>query len=865
MKTIYKPPKLAGFIVRQVLPDDKSYTPLGDFEEYYNELAAEKGVAAAYIWYWAQTFNVLARRIGDSTLWAFILLMNFIKFSFRSLKKNKLYSIINFSGLVVGMTASLLIYLYVNHELNHDKFNINHERIYRVSMFGLKQQSMSPAIGDLIARNISSVEKVVRLKKRGDYITRYRPDGSEARETLTSIKHFAWADSTFFEVFSFDFIFGSREDALIRSFSIILTETTSAKLFGESDPVGKTILVDDRNTYTVTGVVRERHDFQYKFDALASFITLGDIIGQHELDSYRSWNLTTYVMLHENADPDETAQRITEYFTPIFDQQFEWTANFALHNLVDAYYKFSTHTSSGNLSTVYMFSGVAMLILLLACLNFVNLTTSRSTLRAREIGVKKAVGTTNGYLIWQFLSESVLFSILSFIVTLAIAYLVLPAYGDFIGKTLQLNVLFNSFAGIFVVAAVILVGISAGLYPAFHLTRFVPSEVLRGSVTKGKQSAKFRQGMILFQFAISIALIITTLTVFRQLDYVRNMSLGFNKELVINFNYGRSEGIRNRPDEFRQALLKNPKILNVSFSQGYPGFIYNWESFEHKGKRNGFAVFTVDPSYFDLFGFEFIDGRPFSWDIKTDQLRTCIMNEAAVKAFNLENPVGHIFHKNNRGNSSFPVTEVEVIGVVKDFHFQTLHSEIVPLVFSWNPGWLWNASVRIAPDNIRDSVNFLELIWNEFSPDTSLEYTFLDDSFNALYEDDERFGQIIGWFAGLAVFVAGLGLFGVATFFAEQRTKEIGIRKVLGASTATTTAMLVKDFIKWVLAANLVAWPAAWYLGDYWLSNFAFREEQGFILYVLATGIAVVIAVLTVGWQSVKASSANPVNSLRHE
>ena len=411
----------------------------------------------------------------------------------------------------------------------------------------------------------------------------------------------------------------------------------------------------------------------------------------------------------------------------------------------------------------------------------------------------------------------------------------------------------------------VLLGIASGFYPAFYLSAFKPVAVLKGEKQKGARSNVFRKFLISFQFTISIILIIGTLTVLQQTHYVKNKDLGFHKGHIIYMEIARNRGIRNRKQEFKEQLQQYSQISNVTLSQGRPGLVYNWEGFELNGERDGYAIFTVDPDYFDVYALEIIEGRNFSQKTATDQYRTCLLNEAAVRKLGLESPVGTLFHHDDLGGSAFPARDIEVIGVVKDFHYQSLHFEIQPMMFGWNDGWTWMVSARISSHDISGTIAHIEKVWKEFSPDYPFIYNFIDEMFAGQYHSEERLGKTIGYFTMLGIFIACLGLFGLVSFMAEQRTKEIGIRKVMGASVSGIIVMLSKEFSKWIMLANIIAWPVAYFAMHKWLQSFAYRTNMGIGTFLLSALLALAIAMLTVSYQSLKAATANPVDSLRYE
>ncbi|MGD8539636.1 MAG: FtsX-like permease family protein, partial [Candidatus Aminicenantes bacterium] len=544
-----------------------------------------------------------------------------------------------------------------------------------------------------------------------------------------------------------------------------------------------------------------------------------------------------------------------------------WKVDFGfdLFPMKDLYFSVVLYGHQGNRLMVYVFMAIAIFILLIACVNFLNLSTARASLRAKEVGIKKVVGSTRKRLVMQFLGESVLFSLISLVAAICLTSMFIKEFSQLIQRNLTMDYFGTPLVLFVFIGGAVLVGVLAGIYPAFYLSAFRPVAVLKGERTKGVRSGMFRKILISFQFAISIILIIATTIVLKQLQYIKNKDLGFKKDHIVYMEFARNRGIRRNKEAFRERLISHPQIHNVTYSQGRPGLVYNWEGFEYKGERSGYAIFTVDPEYLDVYGLELVAGRNFSRERSIDQLRKCLLNETAVRALGLEEPVGTSLHHDDLGGSSFPVKDVEVIGVVKDFHYQTLRNPIQPQMFGWNEGWLWMASVRISSENVPATIAHIEKTWKEFSPEFPFDFHFMDDIVEGIYKSEERLAKTIGYFAGLGIFIACLGLFGLAAFMAEQRTKEIGVRKVLGASIGGILLHLSKEFSKWVVVANVVAWPLAYFGMNKWLSDFAYRTEIGVWPFVLSAVLAIAIALMTVSFQSIKAATANPIDSLRYE
>jgi putative ABC transport system permease protein len=865
MKKSPKSPRIARWILGRIIDGDIRYGAMGDLEEQFLSMYRERSPLKARIGYWLQIPAALPSFFKNTLYWSFSMSGNYLRVFGRHIKKYKGYSFINFAGLTLGIAVFILISLYVQHEFSVDKHHKNLNRIYRVQGENMRQLSTAPAVGKLIAENIPEAQKVVRFKFRHDYLVKYLPNNDPGREKTLVIRNFGWADSSVFDVFTFSFIAGDPKTALDDPFALIVTESVAQRIFGNEEALGQTLMVNNRHEYHVTAVIKDLERTHLRFEVLAPFENLGKIIGQSELDSFNAWNLATYVLLPETHDRVAVAGKITELFHKPLKEMWKVDFVFDLFPVKNLYFSVVRYGHQGNKPMVYVFMAIALFILLIACVNFLNLSTARASLRAKEVGIKKVVGSTRKRLVSQFLGESVLFSLISFIAGIGLASTFLQEFNRLIQRRLTMDYFWHPLVFCIFIGGAILVGMMAGIYPAFYLSAFRPVAVLKGEKTKGVKSGVFRKVLISFQFAISIILIIATTIVLKQLQYIKNKDLGFEKEHIVYMEFARNRGIRRNKEAFRARLMQHPQIHNVTYSQGRPGLVYNWEGFEYRGERSGYAIFTVDPEYLDVYGLGLVAGRNFSKERSTDQIRKCLLNETAVRTLELEDPVGTILHHDDLGGSSFPVKDVEVIGVVKDFHYQTLRYPIQPQMFGWNDGWHWMASVRISSENVPATIAHIEKTWKEFSPDFPFDFHFVDDLLDRIYQSEERLARTIGYFAGLGIFIACLGLFGLAAFMAEQRTKEIGVRKVLGASVGGILLLLSKEFSKWVVVANVVAWPLAYFGMNKWLADFAYRTEIGLWPFVLSAILALAIAITTVSYQSIRAATANPIDSLRYE
>jgi len=783
------------------------------------------------------------------------LLWNYIKVAFRKIRRHKGYSFINIFGLAIGMACCFLVFLWVQDELSFDRFHSNAKEIYRVLLNPQDTDIYHPygpgPLGPALAADYPEITDFTRMFGEANGPLKYRNRVFTGKVRGVS--------PSFFEIFTFPFVKGDSKNCLSEPRSIVLTEKMAAKLFHEEDPLGKTLGFEWWGTWhdlKVTGVIEDApHNTHISFDYLLlfEFVTWsGMTIESWDMGAYK-----TYVLLPKNSNFKEVSEKIAGTIKKYFPESsntlhLEPLTRIHLYNF----------TGGGPITYVYIFSIIGILILCIACINFMNLSTARSIERAREVGMRKVVGSTRAQLIKQFLGESVLLSLLSFILALILVQALLPSVNNIVDKQMTLSHSGNSLV-IFLGIAII-TGIISGSYPAVFLSSFRPATVLKGHVRSGSQNVRLRKLLVIGQFVVSIALITGTIIIYQQLVYMRNMDMGINKSHVINMELRGS--LRNQYSTIKSELLRNPDILAVSSTNGSFSKVFGTDKIGWEGKPEDKRIFmsihSVDFDYQKIFDIKMAQGRYFSRDHPTDISDGIIINETAAKIMGMESPLGQ---RISCWIPFDPQRSGTIIGVVKDFHFRSLHEKINPLVLVIAPGWFTDAYIRIKPENVPETLAFLEKTLTGFAPDFPLEYSFLDEDIDNLYKTEQRIGNFVRYGTFLAIFIACLGLFGLASFTAEKRTKEIGIRKVLGASVSGIALLLTKEFMKWVILANLIAWPIAYYVMSRWLQNFAYHVNIRIWTFLLSAALVLVTALITISFQAVKTATSNPIESLRYE
>lgn len=802
---------------------------------------------------------------------------NYVKIALRNLFRNKLYSFLNIAGLAIGIACCVLILLYVQDELSFDRFHEKADRIFRVnSHFFISERTMHFATtahvqGQMFKDEYPEVENYVRFNQYGlQRVIRYK-------ENTFYEEKFIYADHTLFDVFSFKLIKGNPKDALVKPNSLVVTEEMAEKYFGSDDPIGKDLRVNVDTLFKVTGVMENIPKTSHiRPDFFASFSTLNlEPTGNAAQDMLSNIDYLTYILLREGADYKEFEQKLVGFIDKYIGAVLKGLGGSArlevqpltriyLHSDLD-----SEMERTGDISYVYLFSGIGLFILLLACLNFMNLATARSANRAKEVGLRKVVGAQRFQLIKQFLGESMILTFIALILALLLASLTMSIFRNISAKDLTMGIFSNPVLMAGLLALFFIVSIIGGSYPAFFLSAFRPVEVLQGKLKRGAKSSILRIVLVSLQFTVSIVLIIGTLIVHKQLNYIRNSKLGYDKDHVVALRI-RNPETQKKYEAIKSELLRHPKILNVSASSSLPLGQNDFSAHHAVGKPEDELIMLfgqiVDEDFIDTYKIEMAQGRNFSKEFPTDPEEAIIVNEAAVKKLGWQdNPLNKEIE---RFTSLTTRKKYRIIGVVKDYHFQSLHEEIQPMIL-FNAvvyGGNYNRiSVRVRPENIRETIGFIESKWAEFDSQYPLEYVFVDDQFDSLYRAEERLGQLFGYFTALAILIGCLGLFGLTSFTAEQRTKEIGIRKVLGASVPSVIMLLVREFTKWVLLAVFIAWPIAYFVMKTWLQNFHYRISLDFDTFLLAALLALIISIITVSYQSIRAALANPADSLKYE
>jgi len=797
---------------------------------------------------------------------------NYLLIAFRNLIRQKTYSIINIAGLAIGFAAFILIVLHVINEFSFDKFNKNASDIYRVCINGRISGDVfnvavcAPPTGEAMVHDMPEVIKSVRIHRMSQTVffssenEKYYEDGM------------IFADSTFFEVFTFEMIMGNPETALDEPNSLVITEKLSKKYFADKDPVGRTMKLNDKDSFIITGVIKEvPGTSHFTFNLVSSYSTFLKMNGRESQGDWGSLNVHTYVLLAHGTDPKLVDAKFPEFMKKNmgelsemesikFEPYLQPLSSIHLHSNLMA----EIGTNS-DINYVYAFLAVAAFIILIACINFMNLSTARSIKRAKEVGLRKVVGADRRQLIFQFIGESLILSFVGLIVGFILVEIALPLFNQLLDKDYSLKLFRHGYEIVSLIGLSVLVGILAGSYPAFYLSAFQPVKVLKGTLGNKSKKSPVRNILVILQFSISVFLIICTGFVYSQMTFIRQKKLGFDKEHLVIIPL-RGERMKDNAGNIKNELINLSCVANISSSQFIPGRDMNGRGYIPEGvdEKTPWIIFSnvVDYDYVKTMRMEIVNGRDFSKEFSTDS-NAIIINETLLRKLGWEDPM----NKKITGFHYDSTFELHIVGVVKDFHFRSLHDAIEPCLMYIGPENENYLNVRLHPGNIMESINAIQDKWEETESSFPFDYFLLDKDLDNIYRAELRIGEIFLVFTLIAIFIACLGLFGLASYNAEQRTREIGIRKALGSSVEQIVLLMSKQFMLWIILANIIAWPLAYYFMDRWLGNFAYSIQvmDQWYIFIISGLATLFIAILTVLYQAVKAALTDPVYAIKYE
>jgi len=870
MRRIHRPNlwhKLLLLFLRRLLSSEEYYEFKDDIDEVYQDIVEKDARWHADFWYGCRILESLPSAIIECVTWRWMMFTNYLKIALRNIQRQKGYAFINIAGLAVGMACLLLILLYVNYEFGYESHNPDAERVYRIyvehheSNEVFRTSSTPVPLVEALHKDIPAIEDFSRFDALPRLVASYK-DKRFVETDMVAV------DPGVFDILGFQLMTGDKKTALQDVYSIVVTEDIAEKYFGEEDPVGKTLVVDGSLSLMVRGVMRN-HPSNTNFDPdiLVSFSTIKEVFGSGYTTNWLSQVLQSYILVPEDHSVEMLEKNIEASFS-----KYRAKENDERRLKLERLSRMHLYSIFGNqgIRTITIFLAVGVLIILTACINFMNLATARSAKRAREVGMRKVAGAQKNQIIGQFLGESFVYALLSLILGILLAAVSIPLLRNITGQSLHVTQMGQMPILLSLVGTLVLVGFVSGSYPALYLSAFRPVSVLKESFGAGKSGTLFRKILVVSQFSVSIMLIICTFLFTCQIDYMINMPLGFKQDQIVVI---RNPG-RGSIEPFKQMLAGDSRVVSICGSVLLPHSIGRYNEVTWEGADNNETIAikhnTVDYEFLKTYEIPLLAGRNFSRDFTTEfregsrdprNAGAVLLNETAVERFGWDEPIGkkviQVF-----GELRLTFT---VIGVVKDFHFSSLRNPIVPLKIFLGRQPSTYISIKIQPQDIQSTLKKIESAWKSFNPNAPFEYFFYDSVFAQLYQQEKNLRTLFQYFSFLAIFIACLGLFGLASFAAERRTKEIGIRKILGASSQGLVLLLSKEFTKWVLIANIVAWPVAYYVMSQWLSGYAYRTSIDPLVFILSSFLALVLALFTVSVQSIRAALANPTESLKYE
>ncbi|MCP4728429.1 MAG: FtsX-like permease family protein [bacterium] len=852
-----KPPRLAKWLFSRMSRYNERYSITHEVDKVFYSILSKNGYFKAALWYWYQAIISYSRYTSLSIYRNTAMIKNYIKIAFRNIRRHKAFSVINISGLAIGIACCILIMMYVSFELSFDKFHEKSDRTYRIGVHGqiidveINQVHTPAQLKETLLSEYPEVEQAIRIHNLNGRMINVGEQSFQDNRIIAS-------DPEFFQIFSFPFITGDPKTALSQTNTAVITQSAAYRYFGTEDPVNKILNITDID-FRVTGIIEDVPENSHlQFNVLLS--------GDSFPDDSRPWNnnmYATYLILPIDYDHDLVDQKLIEtvnrYVLPVNRHFKSW--EYYLEPLEDIHLRSKLrwgNNPGGDIVYVYVFSSIAFFILLIACVNFMILSTAKSTIRAKEIGVRKVIGSSRVMLIRQFMSESFLLSFIAMLIAVILVECSLPAFRALIGRNIELHYFNNYYVipGLIIIA--LFVSFFSGSYPAFYLSSLKAVNVLKGGFYRRNKKDLFRNGLVIFQFSVTVILIASSLILFSQLKYFQNKKLGFSKEQVIIID--NSKRLGGNFNSFKEAIKQNSNVLSISGSSSIPGRgIANIQITPENSNRIHFDFLWCDYDYLKTMEIELVEGRFFSPEYGSDE-NAIVINEEVADQLGWSDPVGK--------ELTFGRRKIQVIGVIKNFHYMSLHRRIDKLGILLTGSNIRREryiSIRLRTDELNETLQSLKDTWDSFSPPIPLDYSFLDEDFDSLYRSEQQTGQIALIFTLLAVFISCIGLFGLAAYLSERRTKEIGIRKVLGSTIGELLTLLLKDIFILVVISSIIAWPVSYYIMNKWLQDFAYKISMGIDKFLIPAIITLAIALITVGYQSIKAAIANPVDSLRYE
>ena len=849
------PPRLPEWIIRRLAWAEDRFSIQENLREEYIYIFETRGARSADLWYWIHMIRSLFPFVKVAIYWRIVMFKNYLKIALRNFFKHKSFSFINISGLAIGMACCMLILMWVQDELNYERFNENIDDIFCIANYSedtpnVLGSSVPAPLVPFIKDRYAEIKHASRFRGSGRRLFSY--DGNNVFED-----NGGFADPGLFDIFSFKAVLNDPKAALADFNTIILTKSMAERYFGPEDPLGKTIRLENQYVFSVGAIIEDiPRNSSIQFDYLIKFENFGKF-DNVEMDNWgRYENYSGFVILNDNADPEIFSDKIAG---AIVDNDPESNFRLKLHPYKNL--RLFGLNNDGTLKFVLIFFAIAVLMLLIACINFVNLTTAQAGKRAKEIGLRKVVGASKSAIRRQVYTELAAIVTTAFVLALVLVYLFLPRLNALSDKSLTLTLAGSLGLLLFMLGIAFVTLIISGTYPAFYLSAFSPVKILKSARSTGSGNSSLRKVLVIAQFTISIVLIISTIVITKQMIYIKNKELGFDKDHLVYIDL--LGNLKARYDTVKNELQRNPNINSVTVAQSLPNIVgsfaggLDWEG-RPADVRGGMNFIAVEKDYFDTVGIEFLEGETFKTIPDNQLLREFIINEKAIELMQIENPIGKSFKMWDRDPG-------RIIGIVENVHNAPLHQEIRPAFYVQFPYFYNYLIINMKSENIQNTIGFIQGVHKRLNPNFPFEFHFLEENIDRFYQNEKRVNRLITYFTVLAIFISCLGLFGLSLFMVEQRIKEIGIRKTLGATVTHIVGLMSKDFLVLVGIANLIAWPASYFIMNKWLQNFVYRIDIGLWIFALAAALALFIALLTISFQTVKAATANPVDSLRYE